>query len=83
MNWIYVLMAVALAYCGYQILRSEQVFRIRLRWIYSDRGMDPRYDEYTYGEMFNPSLSNWFGLKYPREKHFPFKSKGLFFLNKL
>jgi len=71
MIWV-IITAAALAgvYGIYQILRNEKVFQIRVSWI---ENRDTRRQEYTYGEMFNPTMHNLFGLKFPNEKDFPHK----------
>ena len=51
----------------YQILRTQKVYKIRRKWIYSD---DSRYYKYSFDEMFKPNYNNLFGLKYPNEKDF-------------
>jgi hypothetical protein len=51
----------------YQISKSEKVYKIRRKWLYSD---DIRYDRYSYDEMLEANSSNLFGLKYPNEKDF-------------
>ena len=55
------------SYCFYQIARTEKVYKIRINWIDTK---DSRYPKYTYNEMFIPSPSNWFGLKYPNDSQF-------------
>lgn len=54
-------------YCLYQLVRNEAVFNIRSKWINYD---DLRWHYYSYDEMFKPNISNWFGLRFPRDKHF-------------
>ena len=61
------LLFVALIYTVYQGFRNDKVLKIRLNWIWT---MDMRRYRYTYDEMFKPSLKNWFGLKWPRDKDF-------------
>lgn len=61
------LLVLALIYCFYQFVRSNEVYKIRITWIDNS---DPRWDNYTYDEMFLPNLRNWFGLKFPRDSDF-------------
>lgn len=56
-----------LIYCIYQLMRNQKVYKIRIYWIIKN---DPRYDKYTYDDMFKPNLKNWFGLKFPNENDF-------------
>ena len=64
---IIILLVLAALYCGYQLLRNEQVYKIKLGWIYN---RDPRNDKYSYDYMFWPSSSNFFGLQWPKDKNF-------------
>ena len=57
------------AYGVYQLIRNEFVYRIRAEWFKRD---DKRWYKYSYDFMFEPSSHNWFGLKFPTEKDFPF-----------
>lgn len=63
---IYILITIAIYYI-YQMLRSEAVFLIRSRWIESN---NDNWDKYTYQYMLDPKRHNWYGLKFPKEKHF-------------
>lgn len=56
-----------LIYCFYQLLRNQLVYKIRIKWIEKD---DDRYYKYSYSKMMTPNKSNWWGLKYPKDKHF-------------
>ena len=56
-------------YALYQLIRNEFIYRIRVEWIKTD---DKRWYKYSYDFMFEPSSHNWFGLKFPTEKDFPF-----------
>ena len=67
LNIILVLGFLALIYCGLQFIRNERVFDIRMNWIETK---DERHERYTYGEMFNPSEKNFFGLNIPRDKFY-------------
>lgn len=60
---------IGLLYLLYQLVRNEQVFKIRQKWIWHD---DLRRDKYSYSEMMNPSKTNWYGLKYPKDRHYQF-----------
>lgn len=62
-----ILSFLALFYCLFQLLRNEAVYRIRIHWIDED---DSRHDKYSYDEMFSANKSNWFGLRWPCDKHF-------------
>lgn len=63
------LSVLAFIYGVYQLIRNEFVYRIRIKWIEED---DIRWHNYSYDFMFNPSKHNWFGLKFPTDKAFPF-----------
>jgi hypothetical protein len=54
-------------YLYYQGSRYEEVGNIRTTWTWHG---DPRHEQYSYEEMYSPSLSNYFGLRWPRDKHF-------------
>ena len=57
-------------YLIYQRHRCDAIMGIFYLWIIKQ---DPRYFDYTFEEMYNPTLKNWFGLKWPREKDFKLK----------
>ena len=61
------LLLLAVFYCLYQLLRNQEVFRIRTEWTYERSEL---WHKYTYDEMMNPSRKNWYGFKYPNEKDF-------------
>ena len=52
----------------YQFIRNQKVFEIRARWI-DDK--DDRWFKYSYDFMYNPKGHNWYGLRYPKDKHYP------------
>ena len=58
---------VILTYCLYQLIRNNTIYSIRTNWIETD---DSRYSKYSYDYMMNPSIHNWFGLKFPLDKSF-------------
>jgi len=58
---------LGMIYSVYQLFRNDAVLSINLHWIATD---DDRFDKYTYDEMFKPSKSNWFGIRYPKDSHF-------------
>lgn len=62
------LCSLPILYNIYQDIRNSKIYNIRIKWIDSN---DIRYDIYSYDIMLNPCKSNWFGLKYPKDKHFP------------
>jgi hypothetical protein len=51
----------------YQLKRNNAVYSIRIKWIDTD---DKRRYMYSYDYMLNPAKHNWYGLRYPRDKHF-------------
>ena len=63
----FIIYSIYSIYCIYQILRNRKIYKIRVKWIYSD---DKRQYKYTYEKMFKPSFNNYFGFKYPNEKDF-------------
>jgi len=63
---------ISILYFSYQGQRNHKVYEIRVKWIYDN---DKRFEQYTYDEMYDPHLSNWFGLKFPKEKHYKLKEK--------
>jgi len=58
---------ISVCYILYQFFRNEAVYRIRMNWMHN---RDSRHDKYTYSEMYKPSLKNYFGIRYPKDKHF-------------
>lgn len=52
---------------AYQSVRSDAISKIRKKWILSN---DVRWSKYTGMQMLNIKKSNWFGLKYPKEKDY-------------
>lgn len=61
------LLIFIMSYCLIQIVRNNEIHEIRKEWIYQD---DKRWYKYTYQEMFTPSKSNWYGLRYPKDEHY-------------
>ena len=55
------------AYYLYQVKRMLKIFDIRMDWIIN---RDPRWDHYSAAEMRGASLSNWFGFRWPKDKHY-------------
>lgn len=65
---ILLLYGIAMIYCIYQLIRNEVVCRILMKWI---KDSDDRFYKYDYNDdMFYPSKSNWYGLKFPLDKDF-------------
>lgn len=62
-----IISGIGITYCLYQIWRNKRVYDISMGWIDNS---DPRHYIFSYEFMFEPSLSNWWGLKFPRDKHF-------------
>lgn len=62
-----IIVTILLSYFLFQFYRNNKVFLIRVKWI---RAEDERYEQYSYDSMYDPSKSNWWGLKIPKEKHF-------------
>lgn len=54
-------------YLTYQIFRTHRVYKIRCKWIDTD---DKRRFKYSYEYMFNPSMHNLYGFKFPKDKQF-------------
>lgn len=69
---VMIVLGILLLYYFYQWARNDRVYRIRIKWLNND---DARYPQYSYDEMYNPSKKNWFGLKFPKDKHFKDKTK--------
>lgn len=67
LDFLHITCLLALIYILYQMLRNNEVYSIRIDWIITN---DKRFDKYSYDEMFNPSKKNYYGLRYPRDKHF-------------
>ena len=61
-------MFLFLLYSLYQLERNNEVFKIRKNWIYTD---DDRWDKYSYDYMVEPNKHNWYGLRYPKDNHYP------------
>jgi len=59
---------IGLVYCFYQLIRNEAVYRISMKWC-NDYDFERIY-RHSYDDMFNPKKENWYGLKFPRDKHF-------------
>ena len=66
---LFIFSSIVFVYGIYQLFRNNKVYKIRIKWIEND---DPRHDYYSYDFMFVPSKYNWFGLKFPTDKAFPF-----------
>lgn len=64
---ILVIAMLSIIYSFYQLARNEAVYKIRVKWIWSN---DERYPKYTYDEMLDPNKNNWYGLKYPKDESF-------------
>lgn len=56
-----------LIYLLYQGKRNDAVYKIRMSWV---NNQDKRRYKYSYDYMFMPKLKNYFGLQYPKDKHF-------------
>lgn len=63
---IYILILIAIYYI-YQMLRNKIIFLIRKRWIENN---DDNWHKLTYQYMLDPKRHNWYGLKFPKEKHY-------------
>ena len=64
---IIMLFAMGICYIIYQLFRNSAVYKIRTNWINTN---DKRYNKYSYKFMNNPNKNNWFGLRYPKDKHY-------------
>jgi len=62
-----ILIFLIFAYSGYQLKRNFEIGKIKQMWIEKE---DKRFKIHTYDEMFEPAKENWYGLKYPKDKHF-------------
>lgn len=69
-----IICALGIIYCQLNILflkfqmkRNDKVGDIRLYWIDSK---DDRLNKYTYDFMFESSKHNWYGFRFPNEKHY-------------
>jgi len=49
------------------MFRNDGVYEIRIGWI---KTSDDRFTHYSYGKMYYPSKSNWYGLRYPKDRHY-------------
>ena len=58
---------IGVLYCLYQLERNRQIYKIVTKWVNQD---DERYYNYSYNYMADPSKHNWYGLKYPKDKHY-------------
>ena len=58
---------LALIYYSYQLKRNDEVYNIQVHWINT---YDKRHIQYDYDYMFEPNKSNWYGLKWPRDKDY-------------
>ena len=65
---IWIILFIAFIYVVYQIKRNEAVFKIRMKWI--NTYQFNRHDRWSYEYMVDPNKSNWYGLKYPKEKDY-------------
>jgi hypothetical protein len=64
---VIIFLLLAFMYLFFQIFRNNLVYNIRAKWIEID---DKRRYKYSYGYMQNPSESNYFGLRIPKESHY-------------
>lgn len=64
---VLIILAVIVINFFYQLARNKKVYRIRIDWI---KDNDSRFYKYTYDDMFEPSLNNWFGIKFPSKSDF-------------
>lgn len=62
-----ILLVLSIIYGFYQLARNEEIYNIRRKW---GNDNDVRWYRYSYQKMQNPNKNNWFGLRYPKEKHF-------------
>ena len=70
MDLIYIVFGIlcfVFVYGVLQLVRNQVVYNIRHKWIYNS---DERWHIYSYDYMFNPKKHNWFGLRWPKEKHY-------------
>jgi len=58
---------VMLFYSIYQLIRNNKVYDIRKKWI---DAYDDRHDKYSYKYMMDANRHNWFGLRFPRDRHY-------------
>jgi len=54
-------------YCLYQLIRNTKIFKIRSVWIETN---DKRWFKHSYDFMMDPNQHNWFGFRYPKDKHY-------------
>lgn len=64
---ISIVMILFLLCSVYELLRNNEVYHIRTKWIETS---DNRHSKYTYQDMYLPSGDNWYGLKFPRDSDF-------------
>ena len=64
---IIMLFAMGICYIIYQLFRISTVYKIRTNWIYTN---DKRYNKYSCKFMYDLNKNNWFGLRYPKDKHY-------------
>jgi len=64
---VFCILCSVLVYAFLQLVRNQIVFNIRHKWI---ENSDKRWHVYSYDYMFNPKKHNWFGLRWPKEKHY-------------
>lgn len=67
MKTITIILVLVIIYGFYQLARNQKVYRIRINWI---KDKDFRFYKYTYNDMFEPSLKNWLGFKFPSESDY-------------
>ena len=64
---ILIIWVLIMIYLIYQHIRTNKVYKIRILWGIEN---DSRRYKYSYKEMRRPNLKNWYGLRYPKEKHY-------------
>ena len=64
---IVLIILLCIIYFAYQIIRTNKVHIIRMKWLRDERG---QWYRHSTKSMLSPSISNWFGLKFPNEKDF-------------
>ncbi len=64
---IQVVATIVLMYFTYQMIRLDSVYKIRDEWV---EKKDKRKYKYSFEYMIDPNLHNWFGLRYPKDKHY-------------
>jgi len=62
-----IMMLILVLFFLYQCFRAIEIIKIRKIWL---KNNDPRLLFYDSNDMFNQSKDNWFGLKWPTDKHY-------------